>query len=105
MDKFKLTSDEQYIEDHLEEYVPLKGKERLEIEEIIKAAAKKRAISLRLSNHDLTQLKNRANQEGIPYQTLISSILHKYITYQLVDKNEVLAISNMIRDVSPDYGK
>ncbi len=36
-------------------------------------------INIRLSSYDLQQLKYRAMQEGIPYQTLISSILHKYV--------------------------
>jgi predicted DNA binding CopG/RHH family protein len=37
-------------------------------------------ISLRISRTDLARLKSRAMQEGIPYQTLINSILHKYVT-------------------------
>jgi predicted DNA binding CopG/RHH family protein len=37
-------------------------------------------ISLRISRTDLARLKSRAMQEGIPYETLISSIIHKYVT-------------------------
>jgi len=37
-------------------------------------------ISLRVSKADLAQLKSRALQEGIPYQTLINSIIHKYVS-------------------------
>ncbi len=47
-----------------------------------KAAAntlrKNARINIRLSEVDLMRLKQRAAFEGIPYQTLISSILHKY---------------------------
>jgi predicted DNA binding CopG/RHH family protein len=37
-------------------------------------------ISLRVSKGDLARLKSRALQEGIPYQTLINSIIHKYVS-------------------------
>lgn len=36
-------------------------------------------VSLRIPKSDLTRLKSRALQEGIPYQTLINSIIHKYV--------------------------
>jgi predicted DNA binding CopG/RHH family protein len=38
-------------------------------------------ISLRVPARDLMQLKARALQEGIPYQTLINSLIHKYVSY------------------------
>ena len=37
-------------------------------------------ISLRISRTDLMLLKSRAMQEGVPYQTLINSIIHKYVS-------------------------
>ena len=36
-------------------------------------------ISIRVSRTDLSRLKSRAMQEGIPYQTLINSLIHKYV--------------------------
>lgn len=36
-------------------------------------------ISLRISKHNLSKLKARALREGMPYQTLINSILHKAV--------------------------
>ena len=41
---------------------------------------KDKRINIRLPNHDLVEIKRLAAREGIPYQTLISSILHKYAT-------------------------
>jgi predicted DNA binding CopG/RHH family protein len=41
---------------------------------------KDQRINIRLSSPDLQALRTRALQEGIPYQTLISSVLHKYIS-------------------------
>ena len=39
---------------------------------------RKKAITLRLQERDIAKLKARALQKGIPYQTLIASILHQY---------------------------
>lgn len=43
-------------------------------------------INVRLSSRDLRSLQIRALQEGIPYQALVSSILHKFAHGQLVEK-------------------
>ena len=43
-------------------------------------------INIRLSSKDLRALKARALKEGIPYQTLVSSVLHKFVDGQLVEK-------------------
>jgi hypothetical protein len=37
-------------------------------------------ISLRVPKRDLTRLKSRALQEGIPYQTLINALIHRYVS-------------------------
>jgi len=42
------------------------------------AARKNRRLNIRLSERDLQRIKERALREGIPYQTLIASVLHKY---------------------------
>ncbi len=39
---------------------------------------KNRKINIRISDNDLSALQRRAAREGIPYQTLIGSVLHKY---------------------------
>lgn len=40
-------------------------------------------INIRLSSADLTMLKRRAAEEGLPYQTLVASVLHKYVNGRL----------------------
>lgn len=47
---------------------------------------KDRRVNIRISERDLLKLQQRALEEGLPYQTLIASILHKYISGRLVDK-------------------
>lgn len=46
-------------------------------------AIKDRRINIRISSADLRGIQIRALQEGIPYQTLIASVLHKYVTGRL----------------------
>lgn len=41
---------------------------------------KNKRVNIRISEKDLLDLQKRAVREGIPYQTLISSILHKYVS-------------------------
>ena len=41
---------------------------------------KDKRVNIRISERDLNELKRIALREGLPYQTLISSILHKYIS-------------------------
>jgi len=46
-------------------------------------------INIRLSSADLAMLKQRAVEEGLPYQSLIASVLHKYVSGSLLaDKRE-----------------
>ena len=42
-------------------------------------------INIRMSSKDLRALQKRALSEGLPYQTLISSLLHKYVEGRLVE--------------------
>ncbi|ASD63413.1 hypothetical protein [Bdellovibrio bacteriovorus] len=56
-------------------------------------------ISMRINTNDLVDLKTEADRLGIPYQTLMGSILHRYITGELLDKKGA-EILKMIKDVS-----
>lgn len=47
---------------------------------------KNKRINIRLAENDLNGLQTRAYEEGIPYQTLIASILHKYIAGKLIER-------------------
>ena len=51
-----------------------------------KATAKKQ-VNFRINESDLEKLKSKALSEGIPYQTLLNSIIHKYLNGFLVSKN------------------
>ena len=47
---------------------------------------KDRRVNIRLSTGDLKDIQIRALEEGLPYQTLIASILHKYVTGRLAER-------------------
>ena len=47
---------------------------------------KDRRVNIRISGKDLEALQKKALREGIPYQTLIASILHKYVSGSLAEK-------------------
>jgi predicted DNA binding CopG/RHH family protein len=49
-------------------------------------AIKDRRVNIRLSSGDLGDIQVRAMEEGVPYQTLIASVLHKYVTGRLAEK-------------------
>jgi len=48
-------------------------------------AIKDRRVNIRLSSGDLVDIQVRALEEGMPYQTLIASVLHKFVTGRLVE--------------------
>jgi len=60
--------------------------------EAIKAAAestfkKDKRVTIRLYNHDFNGIQKKALQMGVPYQTLISGIIHRYVEGDLTTKN------------------
>ena len=50
------------------------------------ATRKESRVNIRMTDRELDLVKAEAAREGIPYQTLMSSIIHKYLTKQLIDR-------------------
>ena len=98
MKRIRLTPEEQEIEDHADELIPASAGELERFNRIVERARKTRSISLRIASYDLDRLKVKAQEEGLAYQTLINTVLHKYVTNQLYDKNEVVKTVNAMRD-------
>ena len=88
MKKVKLDKEEAALEKEIEngEWVAVPDLEN-EINKIRVQAHhslnKNKKINLRLSDWDYTKIKIKAVQEGLPYQTMISGLIHKYLTGQL----------------------
>jgi predicted DNA binding CopG/RHH family protein len=53
---------------------------------------KNRRINIRVSTQDISDIQARAAEEGMPYQTLVASVLHKFATGRLVEKRSSLAL-------------
>jgi len=89
MNDSKLSEEEKQILNDFEagefkSVLTPKRKEMLQMtaEETFK---KDKRINIRISSRDLGALQRRALEEGIPYQTLVSSVLHKYVSGGLHD--------------------
>ncbi len=87
----RLDSEEQKILESLErdEWRPVGNREK-ELERYqgyARETFKKDArVNIRISKKDLDSLQKKALEEGIPYQTLMASVLHKYLNGRLVEK-------------------
>jgi predicted DNA binding CopG/RHH family protein len=88
--KSKLDNYEKETEKSISQFSPVGDQKKALIKDIIDKANAKKSISLRLKTNDLELLKRRADSEGLPYQTLLSSIVHKFVSDQLVDKRSIL---------------
>jgi predicted DNA binding CopG/RHH family protein len=93
--KYKLENEEKEILNNFEndEYVeiPDMGKEIEKHTEYARATfLKNKRINIRISQRDLEYVQRRALEEGIPYQTLIASLIHRYISGKLIEKDKTL---------------
>jgi predicted DNA binding CopG/RHH family protein len=89
MSNIKLSKEEKQLLDAVEggEFESVLTDDRRT--ELVAVAAntfkKDKRINIRISRRDLLAVQSKASKEGIPYQTLVSSIIHKYISGSLTD--------------------
>jgi predicted DNA binding CopG/RHH family protein len=89
--KNKLDSEEKEILDDYEKdefvEIPEMNSQIKKHVEYAKATFRKdKRINIRISQKDLESIQRKALEEGIPYQTLVSSLIHKYISGKFVEK-------------------
>jgi predicted DNA binding CopG/RHH family protein len=87
----KLDKEEKALVDSIEKggWKRISGfeKEKYRYQEIARATIRKdKRVNIRISQKDLETLQVKALQEGLPYQTLISSVLHKYLSGRFREK-------------------
>lgn len=86
-----LDEEEQQIENDIAAGLYVEAPDQAErLKEWQRAAAsmRKRApVTIRLLERTISKLKLRAFEEGVPYQTLMSSVLHKYVTGRLKERD------------------
>ena len=99
MDKYNpryIDSDEKKMIESIKKInvTKLKKPSRIEQTQIRKAAKKfidkESKMNIRIDPKELAQIKAIADSEGLKYQTLIKSVLHKYINGQLIDKKKAV---------------
>jgi predicted DNA binding CopG/RHH family protein len=88
--KTKLTKEEKGIRDSFErgEWIPVTNlsTRKKELAEYARNTLRKdKRLNIRISERDLLELQRKAIQEGLPYQTYVSSIIHKFINGTLVE--------------------
>lgn len=88
----KIDKEEKEILESFErgEWKSIKNLEKKKVEYIQAAkntSTKNKRINIRLTEKDLRDIKAKAFEEGIPYQTLISSIIHKYNKGKLIPES------------------
>lgn len=86
----RLTKAEQEILDSYERAEWVSSEEKGDFQKYRAAALrtikKDKRVNIRISGNDLELLQQRAIIEGLPYQTLMSSVLHKYLNGRLIEK-------------------
>jgi predicted DNA binding CopG/RHH family protein len=92
---FKLDKEERDILESFEkgEWNSVKNlkNEILKFKEAAKATINKnKRINIRITEKDFDMVQRKAIQEGIPYQTLISSVIHKYLNGKIIDKDSII---------------
>lgn len=85
----KLNKEEQELLDAFEAdefHSDMNEKRRTQLAKLAETTIKKdKRINIRISSRDLEALQRRALEEGLPYQSLVSSVLHKYVSGGLKD--------------------
>ena len=87
----KLSKEEktilQSVERRRPKSVPNLKKEAKRYQDYARATFRKdKRVNIRISEKDLIKIQQKALEEGLPYQTLISSVLHKFVGGRLVEK-------------------
>lgn len=87
LDKYEKEILESYENDEWTEVPDVKNEIKKHTAYAKSTTRKDKRVNIRMSQRDLESLQRKALEEGIPYQTLISSLLHKYVNGRLVEKN------------------
>jgi len=90
MTKRKKSTDQRLLESYGAGQFVSAAPSKAELKKFRDAAratlVKDRRVNIRLSSPVLMDIQSRAAEEGLPYQTLIASVLHKFVTGRLVEQ-------------------
>ena len=86
LDNYEKEILESYENDELISIKNLKEKKKEYAQYAKNTFLKNKRINIRISEKDFVDIKTKSLEEGIPYQTLISSIIHKYISGKFIEQ-------------------
>ncbi len=100
--RVRLSKEERNVEKSLDG-ASWKSASKEEIAGHVKIAAafvrtrkKEGRINIRIAGGDLARIKQTAESEGLPYQTFMASVLHKYVSGQLVDRKVISELDRIM---------
>ena len=102
MKRFKLSKEEQSLENKIfgENWQSeSKDKQNVYREAALQQITKEKKINIRLTAFDYNMIKSKAIDEGLPYQSLISSLIHKYVKNELVERNQIKILLNELQTI------
>lgn len=103
--KIKLTPEEKELRESVARG-EWKNRPSSETKDLVNAAKsfvkskKESRVNLRMSEGTLLLIKKVADRDGIPYQTMINSILHRYATGELVDRKVIDELKDALKKAS-----
>jgi predicted DNA binding CopG/RHH family protein len=91
MSEIKLDAEEKellasYEADEWQSVANLEAEKQVYSDYATATFKKDKRVNIRISSKDLEALQKRALEEGLPYQTLIASVLHKFVSGRLVER-------------------
>ena len=77
--------EEKILQNEIEKWQPVSPEKRKELLELSRKAAinsqrKNARMNIRLTESDMLKLKSKAMERGIPYQTLVTELIHTYVS-------------------------
>ena len=90
LDKYEKEVLKSFENDEWVEIPKLKNEINKHINYAKSTTRKDKRINIRISQKDLESIQRKALEEGMPYQTLISSMLHKFVNGKLIEKDRII---------------
>jgi len=83
LDKYEKEIEEALESGEFKSVTNLEQEIKIAMEMAENHSRKDQRMNIRISQRDLERIKSKAMEEGVPYQTLITSVLHKYVSGKL----------------------
>jgi len=89
LSQYEESTPESYDIDEWNEIPGMKKEKKKNFDYVRTTAGKDKKVYIRITRKDLVSIQKKAMEEGVPYQTLISNLLHKFVNGGLVEKSRL----------------